>query len=206
MSPKIGYASFNNISVISWQSVLLEEETRVPGENHRPATSHWQTVWMLLLFNVKRRRMNVNLYRYIYWVRDCCLTPSPKFFTCIMTQICYVLNMCTDWKYGIPWNCAIDRLLWKESFNSDINNSTNINKTNSHLSSQLIEKDHDVWCWKFRSWLETGTMWQGLTWDLNLPLLIIGSSYHLLVCADVSYEPLVRKKTFIFSSDISWSA
>ena len=25
-------------------SVLLEKETRVPGENHRPGTSHWQTL------------------------------------------------------------------------------------------------------------------------------------------------------------------
>jgi hypothetical protein len=32
-------ATFNNISVISWQSVLLVEETRVPGENHRPVAS-----------------------------------------------------------------------------------------------------------------------------------------------------------------------
>jgi hypothetical protein len=28
--------TFNNISVISWRSVLLVEETGVPGENHRP--------------------------------------------------------------------------------------------------------------------------------------------------------------------------
>jgi len=27
-------ATFNNISVISWKSVLLEEETEVPGETH----------------------------------------------------------------------------------------------------------------------------------------------------------------------------
>ena len=27
-------ATFNNISVILWQSVLLVEETRGPGENH----------------------------------------------------------------------------------------------------------------------------------------------------------------------------
>jgi hypothetical protein len=27
-------AIFNNISVISWQAVLLVEETGVPGENH----------------------------------------------------------------------------------------------------------------------------------------------------------------------------
>ena len=27
-------ATFNNISVISWQSVLLVDETGIPGENH----------------------------------------------------------------------------------------------------------------------------------------------------------------------------
>jgi hypothetical protein len=27
-------ATFNNISVILWWSVVLVEETRVPGENH----------------------------------------------------------------------------------------------------------------------------------------------------------------------------
>jgi hypothetical protein len=31
-------ATFNNISVISWQSVLLVEETGVPGDNHRVAS------------------------------------------------------------------------------------------------------------------------------------------------------------------------
>ena len=30
----------NNISVISWRSVLLVEETGIPGENHNPAASH----------------------------------------------------------------------------------------------------------------------------------------------------------------------
>ena len=33
--------TFNNISVISWRSVLLVGET---GENHRPVASHWHTV------------------------------------------------------------------------------------------------------------------------------------------------------------------
>jgi len=37
-------ATFNNISVISWLSILLVEETEVPGENHRPAARHWQTL------------------------------------------------------------------------------------------------------------------------------------------------------------------
>jgi hypothetical protein len=36
--------TFNNILVISWGSVLLEEETGVPKENHRPVESHRQTL------------------------------------------------------------------------------------------------------------------------------------------------------------------
>ena len=41
-------ATFNNISVISWLSVLLVEETRGPEEiifyNHWPVASHWQSL------------------------------------------------------------------------------------------------------------------------------------------------------------------
>ena len=37
-------ATFNNISVILWRSVLLVEETGGPGENHRSVASHWQTL------------------------------------------------------------------------------------------------------------------------------------------------------------------
>jgi hypothetical protein len=39
-SVMVFYATFNNISVILWQSVLLVKETRVPGENHQPVTSN----------------------------------------------------------------------------------------------------------------------------------------------------------------------
>jgi hypothetical protein len=34
------HASLNNISLISWRSVLLMEETGVLGEKHQPAASH----------------------------------------------------------------------------------------------------------------------------------------------------------------------
>jgi hypothetical protein len=37
------YVTFNNIFVISWRPILLVVETEVPGENHRPVASHWQT-------------------------------------------------------------------------------------------------------------------------------------------------------------------
>jgi hypothetical protein len=39
----------NHISAILWWSVLLVEETGVPGKNHRPAASHWLTVSALSL-------------------------------------------------------------------------------------------------------------------------------------------------------------
>jgi hypothetical protein len=33
-------ATFNNISGISWRSVLLVEEIGIPAETHRPVASH----------------------------------------------------------------------------------------------------------------------------------------------------------------------
>ena len=41
-------ATFKNISVISWRSVLLLEETGVPGENNQPAASYCQTYHIML--------------------------------------------------------------------------------------------------------------------------------------------------------------
>jgi len=37
-------STFNNISVISWLSVLFVEETRVPKENHRTLTNFYHIV------------------------------------------------------------------------------------------------------------------------------------------------------------------
>jgi len=34
-------ATFKNNSAISWQSVLLVEETGAPVENHQPVASYW---------------------------------------------------------------------------------------------------------------------------------------------------------------------
>ena len=34
------HATFNSISAISWHSVLLVEETGVPGKNHQPVASY----------------------------------------------------------------------------------------------------------------------------------------------------------------------
>ena len=41
---KVFNANINNISDISWRSVLFVEETGVLGENHRSTASHLQTL------------------------------------------------------------------------------------------------------------------------------------------------------------------
>ena len=51
----------STISAISWQSVLLAEETRAPRENHRPVASHWQ-LYHKMLYQV-----------HLIYNRDCCL-------------------------------------------------------------------------------------------------------------------------------------
>ena len=47
-------ATFNNVSVIAWRSVLLVQETGVPGEIHLPAASHRQTLSHNVLSNTLR--------------------------------------------------------------------------------------------------------------------------------------------------------
>jgi hypothetical protein len=56
-------ATFNNISVISRRSVLLVEEIGVPGENHRPVASHWQT-WSHNIVSNKVRTHNFSGHRH----------------------------------------------------------------------------------------------------------------------------------------------
>jgi hypothetical protein len=61
-------AIFNNISAILWRSVLLVEETGVPGENHRPVASYWQTLSRTVVSNTPRlswvRTHNISGDRY----------------------------------------------------------------------------------------------------------------------------------------------
>jgi hypothetical protein len=49
--------TFNNISAISWRSVLLVEET---GENHRPAASHSQTLSHNVVTSTPRHEQGLN--------------------------------------------------------------------------------------------------------------------------------------------------
>ena len=65
-------AIFNNISTMSWRSVLLVEETEVSGENYRPAASQWQT----LLHNVVSSMSDIRTHNISAIGIDC--TDSSK--------------------------------------------------------------------------------------------------------------------------------
>jgi hypothetical protein len=76
-------ATFNNISAISWWSVLLVEETRVPGENQRPAASHWQTLSHTVVSDTPRHAQAlVSFKKYMppplpYFKVNICPVPLP---------------------------------------------------------------------------------------------------------------------------------
>ena len=56
-------STFNNISVISWQSVLLLKETGIPGEN---------------LVSVFYKFNNMNVFVFNYWENMFKTIVSPK--------------------------------------------------------------------------------------------------------------------------------
>jgi hypothetical protein len=45
-------ATFTNISVISWWSVLLVDETEVLGEKHRPAPQVTNKLYNIMVYRV----------------------------------------------------------------------------------------------------------------------------------------------------------
>ena len=50
----------NNMSVISWWSVLLMEETEVLGESQRSVTSHWQALSHKMVLSTLRHEWDLN--------------------------------------------------------------------------------------------------------------------------------------------------
>ena len=54
-------ATFNNISVILWWTVLLVEESGVPGEKNQSAARHWQSLSHDVVSSTSRHEQDLNL-------------------------------------------------------------------------------------------------------------------------------------------------
>jgi hypothetical protein len=74
-------ATFNNISVILWRSVLLVEEIGLSEEKRRPVTSHWQTssynvvskiqlLWSRCQNNKKKEPHSICRIKYLFIVMN----------------------------------------------------------------------------------------------------------------------------------------
>ena len=63
-------ATFSNISIISWQSALLMEETGLPKETHRPAASYFQTLSHDVSSSTPRREWDSNSQRCLSFYYD----------------------------------------------------------------------------------------------------------------------------------------
>ena len=74
-------AIFNNISLISWMSVILVEKIGVPGETHRPVASHCQT----LSHNVVSIKPRLSGVRSHNIGTDCIVSYKPNYHTITTT-------------------------------------------------------------------------------------------------------------------------
>ena len=84
--------TFNNISVIWWSSVLLVEETRVPGENHRPDVSHWKTLSHNVVW-VHLASAGFELTMLVVIGTDCIDTVNPTTIRSRPPQPAYILKL-----------------------------------------------------------------------------------------------------------------
>ena len=63
--------TFNNITAISWRSVLLVEETGVTRKNYWPAASHWQTWSHNVVSSTPRQELDSKLTTLVVIGTDC---------------------------------------------------------------------------------------------------------------------------------------
>jgi hypothetical protein len=113
-----------NISVISWWWVLLVEETVVPGENHRLAASHWQTlshnvVWNTptitdSIFRITKIAVYIVLFSIVF-VGTILSWGSLH----MLTNELYVDN----WFYGLTYICNKELLYKYSKYLSSLNAS-----------------------------------------------------------------------------------
>ena len=87
-------ATFSNISVMPWWSALLVEETRVPGENHRPVASQWQSVSHNFVLKTPRLRFELTpLVVKIYSQSIIHLYYLSTMSTCFLHDLFYFISL-----------------------------------------------------------------------------------------------------------------
>ena len=99
--------TFNNISVISWRSVLLVEETWVPRENHIPVVSHWQTLSHNVVSSTPRPDQDSHITTLVLIGTDC--TGSCKSIRSWPQGLLYINMLQTNLVY---YTCTFKNVLF----------------------------------------------------------------------------------------------
>ena len=94
-------ATFNNISVISWRSVSLVKEMGVPGENHKPAASHWQTLSHNVVSSTPRHERGFVLTTLVVMGTDFTANCKFSYHTIMTTTFSYINNHCIIYIYDL---------------------------------------------------------------------------------------------------------
>jgi hypothetical protein len=85
----VSNAAFNSFSVISWLSVLLVEETGVPGENNRPGferrSDQTKDQHGICKSSVKHSTFRSNGKNWLVLNQDVC----PSAVTCLPANCCF---------------------------------------------------------------------------------------------------------------------
>jgi len=89
-------ATFNNILVISWQSVLLVEETGEPGKNHRLVVSQWQTLSHNVVSSTPHHERDSNSQLQWWWalITQCSCKFNYHTITTMTAQQLYHVWFC----------------------------------------------------------------------------------------------------------------
>jgi hypothetical protein len=98
-------ATFNIFSVISWQSLLLVEETGVPRENYRPAASHWQTLSHNVSSTPRPSWIRTHISGDRHWFHNingmlCKVERWNIFSNCLWTFVCTNHDLHITMKWG----------------------------------------------------------------------------------------------------------
>jgi hypothetical protein len=96
-------ATSNNISVISWRSVLLLEEPGVPCENNRPVANHWQILSHNVVSSHTRNEADSNSVLLVIGRNWLIASSQPRRSAVNLICMCLFINLIKQHNLLINW-------------------------------------------------------------------------------------------------------